>query len=74
MRQEGILLSFVKTMDFIDEQYRPLFEIPVGLGALDDCQYVFFASRNGTEFNEIRVQLASDDAGKGGFSATGRTP
>ena len=74
MRQESVLLSFVETVDFIHEEYGASTEIPVGLGALDNCFDVFLASGDGGDFDEVGFEFVGKDAGESGLAGAGRTP
>ena len=74
MRQEGILLGLVETMDLVDEDDRSRAVLfgPFGIGhnLLDFLD----SSQHRGELNELRLGHARDDFGKSRLASAWRSP
>ena len=73
--QQRILLRFVETVDFVDEQQRGLLvEEPLLARRLDHLAHILHARRNGREGEERTFQLRGDDLRQRGLAHAGRSP
>ncbi len=63
MWQKGILLGFIKAVNFIDKQYGLHGKSAVLSGPLENFKYVSLAGCNGTEFYEFGSRSLSDNPG-----------
>lgn len=72
--QKSVLLSFVETVNFVHKKDGADFEIPVGFSALNYGFNVTFFGGNGGDFDEVGIELVSEDAGESGFASTRRAP
>lgn len=75
VREKGVLLSLVETVDLVDEQDgSSTVEFPLGPRFLDDGSDLFEAGKNGGEGLEMRPGLPGHDPGQGGFPRPRGTP
>ena len=74
MGEEGVLLSFIETVNFVDKKNGADFEIPVGFGALYDFFDIAFFGGDSGDFNEVGVEFACENASEGGFAGAGWSP
>ena len=73
--QQRILLAFVETVDFVDEQEGRLgVEKALFAGRLDHFAHVLDARRDGREREERTVELRGDDLRQRGFTHARRAP
>ena len=74
MGEEGVLLGFIKTVNFVDEEDGADFQVPVGLGAGDDGFDIAFLGGDGGDFDKVSIKLVGEDAGESGLAGAGGTP
>jgi hypothetical protein len=74
MRQEGVLLGFVKTVDFVYKQQGGLADAFALGGPLDHLFDLGQAARDGRDFFEGHVAARGDDAREGGFAGARWAP
>jgi hypothetical protein len=67
--QEGILLGFVETVDFVDEEdARQLPEPEVLARAVQDFADIFDAGGDGAELGEVGLGMGGDETGERGLA------
>jgi len=74
VRQKGILLGLVETVNFINEDDGALGGVGFALGLGHDLFDFLDAAENSAEGDEFTARDSGDDAGEGGFTATWRAP
>ena len=74
MGEEGVLLSFIETVDFVDKKNGADFEIPVGFGALNYGFNITFLGGDGGDFDKVGIEFVSENASKGGFTCAWWSP
>jgi len=74
VREEGVLLSFVEAVNFVDKNDGALGGVGFALGLGHDLFDFLDAAEDGAEGNEFAAGDAGDDAGESGFAAAWRSP
>src|SRR3970282_2595227 len=74
MRQKGILLGFVETVDFVHENNGAAATRALPLGSRHNLFDFLDAGEHGAKREKIAVGHPSDDAGKGCLAAPGWAP
>src|ERR1700758_61697 len=74
VREEGVLLGFVETVDFVDEDDGAKAAAGFFFGFGHDFFYFFDAAGDGAEGNEFAFGEAGDEARESGFAAARRSP
>jgi hypothetical protein len=72
--EKGILLGFVETVDFVDEDDASLVEERLACDVLNDFAQVSNAAEDSRESTKVHVKGTGVKTGKGGLSAAGRAP
>jgi hypothetical protein len=72
--QERILLSFVESVDFVDEQDCAELQVPVLSGVLDYAFNIFLPACHGRKLGKLSVDLLGDYTGQCRLACAGRTP
>jgi hypothetical protein len=74
VRQDGILLRLVESMDLVDEEDRAQTGPAVHLGLGHDLSQVRDAGRDGRDADQPGFRLARQQSRQGRLAASGRTP
>src|SRR6185437_7361391 len=75
IRQEGVLLSLVETMYFVEEQHgRPPAHLSRRARMLDGGAYVLHACHDGRQCDELRICAPGDEARECRLARAGRSP
>ena len=75
MRQQGVLLALVKTVDLVNEQNRGFAVLAAGLGgAVHHQAQVFDAAHHGRQALEDAADFLGQQAGQCGLATARRAP
>ncbi|GGK26713.1 hypothetical protein GCM10008955_20620 [Deinococcus malanensis] len=74
MRQQGVLLGLIKTVNLVEKQDGAGATGAQPLGFRDGLAHVLDACRNGRQGNEMRADLAGEQPRQGGLADAGWSP